>query len=47
MKLKRDEFETLRQIDISDDNSQRKMAKNLGFSLGKLNYCLNNLKKKD
>ena len=43
MKLKRDEFETLRQIDISDDNSQRKMAKNLGFSLGKLNYCLNNL----
>ena len=46
MKLKRDEFETLRQIDISDDNSQRKMAKNLGFSLGKLNYCLNNLKEK-
>ena len=26
--------------------SQRKMAVNLGFSLGKLNYCLNELKKK-
>ena len=46
MKLKRDEFETLRQIDISNESSQRKMAKNLGFSLGKLNYCLNSLKEK-
>ena len=46
MKLKKDEFETLRQIDRSNVNSQRKMAKNLGFSLGKLNYCLNSLKEK-
>ena len=46
MKLKKDEFETLRLIDRSNVNSQRKMAKNLGFSLGKLNYCLNSLKEK-
>ena len=46
MKLKKDEFETLRLIDTSNVNSQRKMAKNLGFSLGKLNYCLNSLKEK-
>tara|TARA_B110000438_G_C15484361_1_gene508675 strand:- start:125 stop:448 length:324 start_codon:yes stop_codon:yes gene_type:complete len=46
MKLKKDEFETLRQIDIKNRNSQREMAKNLGFSLGKLNYCLNSLKEK-
>ena len=46
MKLKKDEFETLRQIDTENRNSQREMAKNLGFSLGKLNYCLNSLKEK-
>ena len=46
MKLKKDEFETLRQIDIGNVSSQRKMAKNLGFSLGKLNYCLHSLKEK-
>ena len=27
MKLKKDEFETLRQIDIKNRNSQREMAK--------------------
>lgn len=46
MSLKKDEFETLRQIDIANRNSQRQMAKKLGFSLGKLNYCLNSLKEK-
>ncbi len=46
MKLKKDEFETLRQIDLKSKNSQRAMAKNLGFSLGKLNYCINSLKEK-
>ena len=46
MSLKKDEFETLRQIDTANRNSQRKMAKKLGFSLGKLNYCLNSLKEK-
>ena len=46
MKLKKDEFETLRQIDLKSKNSQRAMAKNLGFSLGKLNYCLKALNSK-
>ena len=46
MKLKKDEFETLRQIDVGNISSQRKMAENLGFSLGKLNYCLKSLQNK-
>jgi len=41
-----DEFEVLRKISKSPDNSQRKMARDLGFSLGKLNYCIKELKKK-
>ena len=39
------ELDLLRQIEKSK-TSQRKMAGSLGFSLGKLNYCLNELKKK-
>ena len=39
------ELDLLRQIQKSK-TSQRKMADTLGFSLGKLNYCLNELKKK-
>ena len=39
------ELDLLRQIQKSK-TSQRKMAGTLGFSLGKLNYCLNELKKK-
>ena len=39
------ELHLLRQIQKSK-TSQRKMASSLGFSLGKLNYCLNELKKK-
>ncbi len=41
-----DKFEVLRKIHNSPDNSQRKMAKDLGFSLGKLNYCIKELRKK-
>lgn len=41
-----DEFNVLRKIKQNPSLSQRKMAKELGFSLGKLNYCLNELKKK-
>ena len=44
--MKPDEFNTLRQIQNEPESSQRKLAKNLGFSLGKLNYCLNALKAK-
>ena len=36
MSKKSDQFEVLRKIRNSPDNSQRKMAKELGFSLGKL-----------
>ena len=43
---KTDEFEVLRKISNSPDNSQRKMAKDLGFSLGKLNYCIKELRRK-
>ncbi len=46
MNLKKDEFETLRKIDEKTHKSQRQLAKKLGFSLGKLNYCLNSLKDK-
>jgi len=44
--LKKDEFETLRKIDEKNPLSQRKLANDLGFSLGKLNYCLKALKEK-
>ena len=36
----------LRKIDSDHNTNQRKMANDLGLSLGKLNYCLNELKKK-
>ena len=41
-----DNFEVLRKIQKDPDASQRKMAEELGFSLGKLNYCLKSLKSK-
>ena len=41
-----DNFEVLRKIHKNPDASQRKMAEELGFSLGKLNYCLTKLKKR-
>lgn len=41
-----DEFEVLRKLDKDTKSSQREMAKQLGFSLGKLNYCLQALKNK-
>ncbi len=45
MKSKQDQFEVLRKIYKSSSLSQRNMSIQLGFSLGKLNYCLNRLKK--
>ena len=44
--MKPDEFNTLRKITSDPESSQRKLASNLGFSLGKLNYCLNALRAK-
>ena len=41
-----DLFEVMRALGKSDEFSQRHLAKNLGFSLGKINYCLKELKKK-
>ncbi len=41
-----DNFNVLRKIDKNPNTSQRELANNLGFSLGKLNYCLKELKKK-
>ena len=38
-----DHLEVLRKIEKNPDLSQRELAKDLGFSLGKLNYCLNAL----
>ena len=41
-----DHFKILRKIQKDPAHSQRKMAYELGFSLGKLNYCLKALKQK-
>ena len=43
---KQEELEILRVIDKKKESSQRELAKDLGFSLGKLNYCLKALQKK-
>ena len=45
MKLNQDQFNILRKIN-SDKVTQREMASTLGFSLGKLNYCIKALNKK-
>ncbi len=45
-KTNEEHFEILRKIGSKSELSQRKMAKELGFSLGKLNYCLKELQKK-
>ena len=41
-----DHFNVLRKIQNKPDYSQRELAEELGFSLGKLNYCLKALKVK-
>ena len=46
MKNENDNFEILRKIQNKPEYSQRELAKDLGFSLGKLNYCLKELQKK-
>jgi len=46
MKKNEDHFQVLRKIDKSNNLSQRKLAEELGFSLGKLNYCMKELKNK-
>ncbi len=46
MRKSEDEFEILRKIQKNPKTSQRELASELGFSLGKLNYCLKALQKK-
>ena len=41
-----DHFNILRKIQKKPNSSQRQLAKELGFSLGKLNYCLKALQNK-
>jgi EPS-associated MarR family transcriptional regulator len=41
-----DHFNVLRKIKSSPKSTQRELAEELGFSLGKLNYCLKSLKNK-
>ena len=41
-----DYLNILRKINQENEISQRGLAKELGFSLGKLNYCLKALKNK-
>ena len=44
--METDHFNVLRKIQKNPQSSQRKLASELGFSLGKLNYCLRALKDK-
>ena len=46
LNFKDSEFNLLRYISSSSEISQRKLALKMGFSLGKLNYCLKELRKK-
>tara|TARA_B100001057_G_scaffold334525_1_gene335143 strand:+ start:1635 stop:1955 length:321 start_codon:yes stop_codon:yes gene_type:complete len=46
MKNSQDHFDVLRRIQKNPKSSQRKLAEDLGFSLGKLNYCLKSLQEK-
>ena len=41
-----DHFNVLRKIQKKPSSTQRELAEELGFSLGKLNYCLRALKNK-
>ena len=44
--MNNDYFNLLRKIENNPESSQRELANELGFSLGKLNYCLKALKEK-
>jgi EPS-associated MarR family transcriptional regulator len=46
MSKNQDYFNILREIDKKPGSTQRELANEAGFSLGKLNYCLNQLKEK-
>lgn len=46
MSLSDDELKILRKIEKIDKINQRSLSKTLGMSLGKINYCLRELKKR-
>ena len=46
MNNNQDHLNLLRKINKKPESSQRELAEELGFSLGKLNYCLKSLKLK-
>ena len=46
MEDNQDHFDILRKINNKPKSSQRELARELGFSLGKLNYCLKALQYK-
>ena len=46
MNNNQDHFNVLRKINNKPESTQRELADELGFSLGKLNYCLKSLKEK-
>ena len=46
MNLKNEQFNILRKISENSKITQREIARDLGYSLGKVNYCLEALKKK-
>lgn len=46
MKNNPDHFNVLRKIKSKPNLTQRQLANELGLSLGKINYCLKELKKK-
>ena len=41
-----DQFEVLRKLNKKDNTTQRSLSLELGYSLGKINYCLKALQKK-
>tara|TARA_B100000959_G_C14680303_1_gene500347 strand:- start:280 stop:582 length:303 start_codon:yes stop_codon:yes gene_type:complete len=46
MKDESDHLDVLRKINAKPNFTQRELAHELGFSLGKLNYCISALKNK-
>ena len=46
MKDNQEQFEVLRKVSKKPNASQRELASDLNISLGKINYILNELKKK-
>ena len=44
--INQDKFQVLRMLGKKKDYTQRQLAEDLGFSLGKLNYCIKGLRDK-